>query len=75
MADASLIAQETIEIAVQVNGKVRDRVKVTATASKEETEQTARASEKIQKYLEGMDVKKVIIVPARIVNFIVAPKK
>ena len=54
---------------------MRDRIKVTATASKEQTEQTARASEKIQKYLEGMEVKKIIIVPARIVNFIVAPQK
>ena len=74
-ANADLIAQETIEIGVQVNGKVRDRIKVTATSSKEEMEQTARQSGKIQKYLEGMEVKKVIIVPARIVNFIVAPKK
>jgi len=74
-ADADLIAQETIEIGVQVNGKVRDRIRIPATASKEETEQTARASEKIQKYLDGCEVKKVIIVPARIVNFIAVPKK
>ncbi|MBO7238582.1 MAG: leucine--tRNA ligase [Elusimicrobiaceae bacterium] len=74
-ADAGLIAQEMIEIGVQVNGKVRDRIKIVATASKEETEQAARASEKIQKYLEGTEIKKVIIVPGRIVNFIAVPKK
>ena len=74
-ADASLIAQEMIEIGVQVNGKVRDRIKIVATASKEETETTARNSEKIKKYLDGTEIKKVIIVPGRIVNFIAVPKK
>ncbi len=74
-ADQDLIAQEMIEIAVQVNGKVRDRIRTAATASKEETEQTARASEKIQKYLNGCEIKKIIIVPGRIVNFIAIPKK
>ena len=64
-----------IEIGIQVNGKVRDRIKVVATASKEETEQAARSSEKIQKYLQGTEIKKVIIVPGRIVNFIAAAKK
>ena len=75
MADESLIAQEMIEIGVQVNGKVRDRIRIVATASKEETEATARNSEKIKKYLEGTEIKKVIIVPGRIVNFIAVPKK
>ena len=74
-ADQDLIAQEMIEIAVQVNGKVRDRIRTAATASKEETEQTARASEKIQKYLNGCEITKIIIVPGRIVNFIAIPKK
>lgn len=74
-ADAGLIAQEMVEIGVQVNGKVRDRIKIIATASKEETEQAARASEKVQKYLQGTEIKKVIIVPGRIVNFIAVPKK
>jgi len=54
---------------------VRDRIKLPAAASKEETEKAARASEKIQKYLNGCEIKKIIIVPARIVNFIAVPKK
>ena len=75
IADKSLIAQEMIEIGVQINGKVRDRIRIVATASKEETEQAARNSEKIKKYLEGTEIKKIIIVPGRIVNFIAVPKK
>lgn len=74
-ADKRLMAQETVEVAVQINGKVRDRIKITANASKEEMEKAALASEKIQKNLQGMEIKKIIAVPARIVSIIAAPKK
>ena len=74
-ADKSLIGQETVEVAIQVNGKVRDRIKIVASASKKEMEEAALASEKIKKNLEGMEVKKIIAVPARIVSIIAAPKK
>ncbi len=74
-ADKRLIGQETVEVAVQVNGKVRDRIKIVASASKDEMEKAALSSEKIKKNLEGMEVKKIIVVPARIVSIIAAPKK
>ena len=74
-ADKSLIGQETVEVAIQVNGKVRDRIKIVASASKKEMEEAALASEKIKKNLEGMEIKKIIAVPARIVSIIAAPKK
>ena len=74
-ADADLISQETVEVAVQINGKVRDRIKISASASKEEMEKAALASEKIQRNLQGMEIKKIIVVPARIISLIAAPKK
>lgn len=74
-ADADLIAQEMVEVAVQVNGKVRDRLKIAANASKEEMKKAALSSEKIKRNLEGMEIKKIIVVPARIVSIMAAPKK
>ena len=74
-ADAQVMALEMVEVGVQVNGKVRDRIKVIATASKEEMEKAALASEKVQKYLDGCEIKKIIVVPARIISIIAAPKK
>ena len=74
-ADADIIAQEMVEVGVQINGKVRDRIKVVATAGKEEMEKAALASEKVQKYLESCEIKKIIVVPARIISIIAVPKK
>ncbi len=74
-ADANLIAQEMVEVAIQVNGKVRDRLKIAANASKEEMEKAALSSEKIKRNLEGLEIKKIIVVPARIVSIMAAPKK
>ena len=74
-ADQTLISQEMVEVGVQINGKVRDRVKVLASASKEDMEQAALASGKVKKNLEGMEIKKIIVVPARIISIIAAPKK
>tara|TARA_B000000460_G_scaffold106338_1_gene74350 strand:- start:81 stop:236 length:156 start_codon:yes stop_codon:yes gene_type:complete len=49
---------------------VRDRLEIPAGTSKEETEQTAMAASKIQPYLEGRKIQKVIIVPERLVNIV-----
>lgn len=62
---------DTIEIPVQVNGKVRDRVIVAADASEEEIRAMALASETIQKYLEGKEPKKVIVAKGRLVSIVV----
>ncbi len=61
---------ETIEMAVQVKGKIRDRIQVPSGASNGEIERTALSSEKIQEYLQGAKPKRVIIVPGRLVNII-----
>ena len=57
-----------MEIPVQVNGKLRDVIKVPATATSPEIEAAALASEKVQQALEGKTIKKVIVVPKKIVN-------
>ncbi|HEU5069229.1 MAG TPA: leucine--tRNA ligase [Verrucomicrobiae bacterium] len=70
--DASLLVESEIEIPVQVNGKLRDVIKISATASQAEMESAALASEKIKAAIEGKTVKKVVVVPKRMVNLVVA---
>jgi leucyl-tRNA synthetase len=69
-ADPALLVEDTITLAVQVNGKRRDEIQVPADASKETIEAAALASEKVQKFLEGRAPKKVIVVPGRLVNLV-----
>lgn len=61
---------DTIEMVVQIKGKIRDRIQVPSEASREEVEKAALSSEKIQEYLKGADPRRVIIVPGRLVNII-----
>lgn len=65
-----LIKEELVVIAVQVNGKVRDKIELAADASEEEAKAIALQSEKVQGYAQE-GIKKVIYVPGRIINFIV----
>lgn len=69
--DEAAAKDDTIEIPVQVNGKVRDKVIVSADASEEEIKSVALASETIQKYLEGKEPKKVIVAKGRLVSVVV----
>ncbi len=68
--DEDAAREDTIEIPVQVNGKVRDRVVVSAEASEEEIKSAALASEGVQKYLEGKQPRKVIVANKRLVNVV-----
>jgi len=70
-ADPALLVEDTIEVPVQVNGKVRSRIMVPAGADEAEHERLARADPKIAEQLEGKTVRKVVIVPGRLVNFVV----
>ena len=56
---------------VQINGKVRDHIVVPAKAGKEEVERTALDDPKIQRHLEGKTVRKVIVVPQKLINIVV----
>ncbi|CAG0945522.1 MAG: Leucine--tRNA ligase [Rhodocyclaceae bacterium] len=65
------LAQDEIELVLQVNGKLRGAIKVPATAAKEQVEKLALASEAARKYMEGNPAKKVVVVPGRLVNIVV----
>jgi leucyl-tRNA synthetase len=69
--DANLLKADTIEVPIQINGKVRYKLTVAADTSKEALEQLALNDEKIKSQLEGKTIKKVIVVPGKLVNFVV----
>jgi len=58
-------------LVVQVNGKVRDKIKVPSDITEQLAEKKARASAKVTKYLDGQTVKNVIFVPGRLINFVI----
>jgi leucyl-tRNA synthetase len=69
--DAALLVENVLEIPVQVNGKLRDVIKIPAGASQAELEAAALASEKVKLFLEGKTIKKIIVVPKKLVNIAV----
>ncbi len=66
-----MIKEEEIELVVQVNGKLRDKIKVSADISEEEAREKSLASEKIQKYTKGKEIRKVIFVKGKLINIVV----
>jgi len=70
-ADPALTAEETVNIAVQVNGKLRGQVSVSAMAAEEDIREAAAADPKIRGWIDGKTVKKVVVIPKRLVNFVV----
>ena len=72
-ANAALAIENTVEVVFQVNGKVRARVEVNKDTSKEALEMMAKANERVQEFLKGMTILKIIVVPAKLVNFVVKP--
>jgi leucyl-tRNA synthetase len=70
-ADLALLERDTVEIVVQVNGKLRDRVQAPSTATREQLEELARARPNVQAHIDGHEVTKVIVVPSKLVNFVV----
>ncbi len=69
--DEAAAKEDTIELPVQINGKVRDRIIVAADASEQEIKSAALASETVQKYLEGKEPKKVIVANKRLVSLVI----
>jgi leucyl-tRNA synthetase len=69
-ADPALLVEDTVTIAVQVNGKRRDELTIARNAPKEDIEAAALKLENVLRAIEGRDVKKVIVVPQRIVNVV-----
>jgi leucyl-tRNA synthetase len=69
--DPALLVEDTLEIPVQVNGKLRDVITVPANADNATLEAAAKASEKVQQFIAGKTIKKVIVVPKKLVNIVV----
>jgi leucyl-tRNA synthetase len=69
--DPAAVVEDTVTLAVQVNGKLRGSVAVAAGASKEAALEAARAEPNVARHLEGKTVRKEIVVPGRLVNFVV----
>ncbi len=70
--DPGALAQERLELVVQVNGRLRGRIRVPADSARAAVEQAALANENVQRFLEGKTVRKVVVVPGRLVNIVAA---
>ncbi|HNN12694.1 MAG TPA: leucine--tRNA ligase, partial [Anaerolineales bacterium] len=69
--DEAAAKEDVVELPVQINGKVRDRISVPAEATEDEIKAAALASESVQKHLEGKTPKKVIVVKGKLVSFVI----
>lgn len=69
--DESALQQDEIEMVVQVNGKLRGKLSVAASATKDQVEALALADENVQRYIEGKPIRKLIVVPKKLVNIVV----
>ncbi len=69
--DESKLVTDTVDLIIQVNGRLRDKLSVPLDTDKEKVKELALSDEKVQKFLDGKDVVKVIVVPNKIVNIVV----
>ena len=70
-ADERYLKSDTIEVAVQVNGKMRGRISIPADATEEQAFAIAKSDDNVARHLSDKDLKRSIYVPGRIVNFVV----
>jgi leucyl-tRNA synthetase len=68
--DEQFLIEDEAEIVLQVNGKVRDRIRLPLAATNAELEAAALANEKVQKVIAGLTVRKVVVVPNKLVNVV-----
>ena len=68
--DEEALVRDEIQLVIQVNGKLRSSITMPANASKDDCEAAAKADESVQKYLEGVNIVKVIVVPGKLVNIV-----
>ncbi len=69
--DSKLIKEEIVTLIIQVNGKVRDKIEVEADVSEEKAKKLAISRQKVQNWIEGKEIKKVIFVPGKLINIVV----
>ncbi len=70
VADPALLEVETVEVVVQVNGKIRDRLLVSPELGDDELVELARASERVVQHLNGGEPARTVVVPGKLVNFV-----
>ena len=68
--DEAALTRDSIEMVVQVNGKVRAKMQVATDADKSSVEASALAQDNVKRFLEGVSVRKVIVVPGKLVNIV-----
>ncbi|TWH64566.1 leucyl-tRNA synthetase [Azomonas agilis] len=68
--DESALVQDSLTLVIQVNGKLRGEIQVPATASREEVEAAARQNENVLRFIDGLTIRKVIVVPGKLVNIV-----
>jgi leucyl-tRNA synthetase len=71
VADEALLERDTFQLVIQVNGKVRDRLEVSADLPEAELIEQAKASPRVQAQLDGKEIRQAIVVPRKLVNFVV----
>ncbi len=71
--DETLAKDDFVEIVIQINGKVRDRITLPADATEEAAKTSIRQLEKITSALDGVEIVREIYVPGRLMNFVVKP--
>jgi leucyl-tRNA synthetase len=67
---SEFLIEEEIEIVLQVNGKVRDRITVSLTATSAELEAIALANERVKEFTHGLTIRKVVVIPKKLVNVV-----
>ncbi|MEV9639982.1 leucine--tRNA ligase [Mammaliicoccus sciuri] len=68
--DETKLSDDTVEVAVQINGKIRAKINVSKDSTKEELEQVALANEDVKQWMDGKELKKIIAIPGRLVNIV-----
>ena len=71
VADPALLEVDTVEVVVQVNGKIRDRLHVSPDLGEDELVALARASERVREHLNGGEPTRTVVVPGKLVNFVI----
>jgi leucyl-tRNA synthetase len=69
-ADPALLERDEVEVVIQIDGKIRDRLQVSPELSKDELVALARSSERAQTYLDGVEITRTVVVPGKLVNFV-----
>ena len=69
--DEELTKKDSMELVIQVNGKVRDKIEINANLSKDEIEKIALNSENVQKWINNKELRKVIFIPPKLINIVI----